>query len=118
MSAALVDKDSSGTITTGDQISITFDEVMEAPDPGDTIQVTDGDGTVANITNGLNATFALDSAGNHLTITMTAGPAITTAGATTGVQSPSDITGTSGNTDLDESLEWNLANPPSTDTTL
>jgi len=110
-----------GTVDAGDVWTISFSEAIKAPTSGAILQVTDGDGTVADIVNGTNATFALNSAAETvnsvsqaantvLTVTITSAPAAAqtvTAGTAAGLQYPvtvsdSTITDLAGNT-------WNIA---------
>lgn len=108
-SAISQDKDSNAQISAGDVIVLTFNEKMDAPAAGDKFTVSDADGTVADIINGVNSTWALSADGGTITVTMTAGPSITTVGTTLGVQYPATVTGSTGVTDADEHLEWNTA---------
>jgi putative cell wall-binding protein/uncharacterized protein (DUF2141 family) len=103
-----------GFISSGDVLTVVFNEAMAAPQAGDSITLTDGDGTVGTLINGTNATFALVTTGTNankaITITVTGPPNITTVGTTAGLQyGSSTVTTSNGNTDADESLEWNLA---------
>lgn len=107
-SATVQDKDSDGKISTGDVLAVTFDELMAAVNVGDQFSVTDSDTTVADIINGTNSTWVLNGAGNMITITMTAGPNITTVGSPIGAQYPAVVTASSGVTDT-TAAEWDLA---------
>ena len=114
--AVFQDPDSNGIISSGDSLIVTFNEPMDAPDAGDSITITDADGTVITITNGTNATFTLSGDGTTLTITLTGAPVTSVAGTTAGAAyGSSEVTSSSGVQDADEGLEWNLAG--STDTT-
>jgi hypothetical protein len=115
-SAVFQDPDSNGLVSSGDTLVVTFNEPMAAPGAGDSIEITDGDGTVITITNGTNATFALSGNGATLSITLTGAPVTNTAGTTAGAQyGSSDVTASSGNVDADEGNEWDLVG--STDVT-
>ncbi|MDP9821619.1 cell wall-binding repeat-containing protein [Nocardioides massiliensis] len=100
-----------GQLDQGDVFKVVFDETMAAPAAGATLQVRDTDGTIANLVNGTNATFALNTAaetvgdvsrqaGRVLTVTLTGAPTILQAGGTVGVQNPADIVDSSGIADL------------------
>ena len=105
----------------GDVITLVFVETMAPPSATTSIQLQDGDLTRGEITNGVNATFSLNTdpvvtgepgsptrpAGTVLTITLTAAPN-TTPSATCplcspllapGVQAPADVVASSGVTD-------------------
>lgn len=102
-----------GTLDAGDVITIAFNEALAAPTAGDLIRLQDADGTIVDVINGTNATFALNTAsatvggsaraaGEALTITLTANPtgaAILAAGTTVGLQLPATIVDQSGNLD-------------------
>jgi len=94
---------------------------MSTPDAGDLIRVSDGDGTasIADIVNGTNATFVLNSAAEVvngvsraantvLTVTMTADPTPVTVGTIPGIQYPATVIDQTGNTDLANN-QWNFA---------
>jgi hypothetical protein len=97
-----------GTLGTGDVVTVVFNETVTAG-AGATVRVRDTDAaaTLADITNGTNATFAVNAApqtvngvsraaGSVITITLTADPTVVSAGTVTGVQLPADITDQSG----------------------
>jgi len=104
------------TVDAGDVFKIVFDEPIATPAAGAVIRANDGaDGTVADIINGTNATFSLNTAsetvggtaraaGTVLTVTITGAPSTVAAGTTTGLQLPatvidaSNIKDVSGNT--------------------
>jgi hypothetical protein len=105
-SAAMTDRTGvDNTFDTGDEVTIVFSEPMAAPVAGDTLQLRDGDFTIADITNGTNATFKLNAAGTVLTITLDAAPTIVfplppipaTLQVPATIQSQTGITDTSGN---------------------
>jgi hypothetical protein len=88
---------------------------MAAPTATSKITLTDGNGTISELTHTSNATFELNPAGTTLTITVTGAPVITVAGAVPGLQLPSAVTNRVAITDL-AGNGWNLAG--SADTTI
>jgi len=122
----------SSTMDTGDKLEITFsDSGTGVTPPGQmsvagnaVIRVTDSDcgpatnagpaacsgslsNTVADILCGTNATCTLNTARTILTVTLTAGPNIVSAGSTTGVQYRTVVTDSSGVQD-NSGNAWNL----------
>jgi hypothetical protein len=107
----------------GDVITVVFSETMAAPAANASLRLEDQDAvtaTVAEIFNGVNATFALNTdpvtvdgavrlARTVLTITLTAPPTtyLLFAGTTPGLQPPADIIASTGITDT-SSNPWNL----------
>ncbi|MGN6128740.1 MAG: fibronectin type III domain-containing protein [Nocardioidaceae bacterium] len=98
----------------GDVVKIGFDEKVAAPANGDRIRVQDTNSTptVADLVNGSNATFSLNTApeqidggvarpaGTVLTIALTGDPSVVTAGTNGGVQYPATIIDQAGLTDV------------------
>jgi hypothetical protein len=103
-----------------DVIKIVFNEPMAAPTAATKITLTDGNGTIAELSSA-NATFTLNAAtesvtgapgnpqaiGTVLTITLTAAPTITAPGTTPGVQLPANVTNRVAITDTSGN-GWNL----------
>jgi putative cell wall-binding protein/uncharacterized protein (DUF2141 family) len=103
-----------GQVSSGDVLTVVFNEAMDAPSVGDSITLTDGDGTTGTITNGVNATFTLVTTGTNankvIQITLTGPVQISGAGTTAGLQYGSaTVVSSTGNTDADEHLNWDLA---------
>lgn len=105
--AGATDGGFAGSLGPGDTLRVTFDQVMRAPDPGDTVHVRDEAGRPASLVHGGNATFFVT--GDVLTIRVDAAVAGGTV-TMTGLKA----TGSQGVTDPD-GLEWDL--PGSTDRT-
>ena len=110
----------------GDVIKIVFNEPMAVPPAGATIRVSDGDLTFADIVDGTNATFTLNSAaevvngvsrgvGTVLTIKLTGNPTSVFPGVSPGVQAPATVEDRSGINDLAGNA-WDL--PNSTDVSI
>jgi len=128
-STYIADKNGTGlanTVDAGDTIKVVFSEPMAAPGNGDTIRATDGDGTVADIVCGTNATCTINTAaetvnsvsqpaGTVITLAITAAPSPAAAGTTVGLQTPATVTDQSGYTDLAGNA-WNIGT--STDKTI
>jgi len=114
--AAFQDNNSNGTVDTGDVLRLTFNEPMSAPDAAASITLTDTNATptIGTVTNGVNSTWTLSSDKLLMTITLTGGPVIGTAGTTPGVQYGCSVTASSGVTDLATNnaggfpLDWNI----------
>jgi phospholipase C len=111
-------------LTKGDSVKIGFDLALAKPAATASIQVSDGDGTVAKLVNGTNATFklnmvAVNQGGNTyppgwlLTVTLTGPPIVTTPGSVPGVQFPAHVTAASGikNTKV-PGASWSLVQSP------
>lgn len=104
----------------GDVIKIVFSEPMAVPPAGATIRVSDGDLTFADIVDGTNATFTLNTSsaeivngvsrgvGTVLTVTLTGNPTTVLPGLSSGVQAPATVEDRSGITDL-AGNGWDLA---------
>src|SRR3546814_8175947 len=60
----IADNDANGRVTTGDAITITFNEPIAEPAAAASITLVDADGTTSTVTNGINATFARVGAAN------------------------------------------------------
>jgi len=106
----------------GDVITVVFNETMAAPAANATVRLQDGDVTVADLINGGNATFAVNTdpmsaggsvrpAGTVLTITLLAPPTtfLALVGTTPGLQAPAEVqsTGTTGIADQAGNL-WDV----------
>lgn len=102
-----------------DVVKVVFNEPMAAPTALSSVTITDGNGTIATLTNSSNAAFTLNAApelvnavmrpvGTVLTITLTGAPNITVAGANPGIQLPAIITNRVAITDS-AGNGWNLA---------
>jgi phospholipase C len=109
-------KQGAGDLTqldTGDKVKVTFDEGLAPPTRHAAVSLTDGDGTVASLVNGVNATFQLDSSAKVLTVKLTGPPTVTTAGTVAGVQFPATITAAKGITNRKSSpAPWDLSQSP------
>ncbi|HEX9765191.1 MAG TPA: S-layer homology domain-containing protein [Nitriliruptorales bacterium] len=103
----------------GDVIKVVFSEPMAVPPAGATIRVSDGDLTFADIVDGTNATFTLNSSaevvngvsrgvGTVITITLTGNPTTVFPGVSPGVQAPATVEDRSGIADL-AGNGWDLA---------
>lgn len=103
----------------GDVVKIVFNEAMSTPAGGWFLRLTDGDGTVADMT-ATNATAALNGApevvnavarpaGTVLTITLSAPPTtyLAFAGTTAGLQAPATVADRSGVVDVSGNA-WSL----------
>ena len=113
----------SGTLDTGDQITIGFSKAMTVA-ANARIRVVDSDcgapasqssppasctpQTTADILCGTNASCALSFDGLSLTVTMTANPLTINQGSNPGVQFPADITESSGITDTTGQV-WSIS---------
>lgn len=110
----------SGILDNTDTIRVVFNEQMAAPDNGDKIRFTDGDGTVVDVTCGAGtATCSLNSSAETvdsvsrptntvLTLVLTADPTVITVGTAAGEQvATGAATDQAGNTDL-SSNGWDL----------
>lgn len=116
LSAVFQDPDNNGVISSGDTLLVTFNESMATPTAGDSIEITDADGTVITVTNGTNATFTLSGNAVTLAIQLTGAPVTVDAGTTAGATYGSaEVTDSTGVTDTVENLEWDLV--ASTDVT-
>jgi phospholipase C len=98
-------------LVAGDSIAVTFDKTLGKPSGHASIQVTDGDGTVATLVNKSNAKFKLDISKTVLTVTLTGAPIVSTPGTITGVQFPARITAASGIADPG-AKPWDLTQSP------
>ncbi|MEX2292755.1 MAG: S-layer homology domain-containing protein [Acidimicrobiales bacterium] len=103
----------------GDVIKIVFNEAMSVPPAGATIRVSDGDLTFADIVDGTNAIFTLNSSaevvngvsrgvGTVVTITLTGNPTSVFPGLAAGVQAPATVEDRSGISDLAGNA-WDLS---------
>ena len=107
------------TVDTGDVFKVVFSATMAVPAAGATIRASDGDGTIADLVNGTNATFTVNTAvetvnavsravGTVLTVTITGAPTVVATGTTAGLQLPAimidsaNIKGTNG-------VNWDVA---------
>ena len=99
-----------GTLDDGDVITIKFNEPVAAITNTDTIEFTDGDGTVNTITlDGTEATATLSANGSTLTVSIDNLGAAGTAGTTPGLQIASTtITSQTGIADAAANA-WNLS---------
>jgi hypothetical protein len=116
-----------GTLDTGDQITISFSKAMSVASSSARIRVVDADcgapasqssppasctpQTTADIICGTNASCVLSFDGLSLTITMTANPLTINPGSAPGVQFPADITESTGITDLSGQV-WTISTSP------
>ncbi|MFD0481950.1 hypothetical protein ACFQ46_05015 [Kineococcus sp. GCM10028916] len=104
-----------GTADARDVLKLVASESLAAVAAGDSLRLTDADGTTAEVVNGTsspgNATFALNTAaetvagtsypaGTVLTITLAAVPSAVNAGSVAGLQYPATIADQSGTTDV------------------
>jgi hypothetical protein len=116
VSAVHTDGNSNDIVDNGDQLVAIFNEPIDAPSAGDSVTIGENGAvaltdTVGQLINGTNATFTKLNAN---TLVITVGPAGVLIGqaGSNGVinysQAPT-VVASSGNTDLDEHLEWNLA---------
>jgi hypothetical protein len=99
-------------------VKIAFSEAMSAPNAGATVRAQDTDGTVADLSCGVNATCVLNSSSETLggvvraaqtvlTMNLTANPTIITAGTTATLRIGATVVDSAGITDLSSS-PWNL----------
>ncbi len=106
------------TLDTGDVVKIAFSEAMSAPTAGATVRAQDADGTVADLSCGVNATCALNASSETLggvvrdaqtvlTMTLTANPTIIASGTTATLRIGATVVDSAGITDL-SSNPWNL----------
>src|SRR6266511_3404904 len=107
------------TFDSGDVIKIAFSKAITAPANGATVRAQDGDGTIADLICGTNATCTLNASAETLggvsypvnsvlTISLTGGPSIVAAGSTPALQIPATVTDSSGIRDSSNS-GWDLA---------
>jgi len=110
-----------GTLDSGDVITVAFDQALNAVAAGNIVEVKDADGTIVNLVNGTNATFALNAAATTvngvsqaidtvLTITLTATPSgaqLVQAGTVAGLQYPATVIDESGIANA--AGGWNIA---------
>jgi putative cell wall-binding protein len=101
-----------GTFDAGDVLTIVANEPLRAVAAGNLLRLRDEDGTVADIINGTNATFSLNTAatvaggvsreaGTVLTVTLTGTPAAAGAvGTIAGLQVPGTVIDASGVADV------------------
>jgi hypothetical protein len=106
------------SIDSGDVVKIAFSEAMSAPNAGATVRAQDTDGTVADLSCGVNATCVLNSSSETLggvvraaqtvlTMSLTANPTIITTGTTATLRIGATVVDSAGITDLSSS-PWNL----------
>jgi hypothetical protein len=112
VSAVHTDGDANDIVSNGDQLVASFNEPIDPPNAGDSVTLaeTGGGGTAGQLINGTNATFIKFSANTLVIIVGPAGPVIGAPGIN-GVINYSQVpraVASSGNTDLDEHLEWDL----------
>lgn len=82
---AIADNDANNALTSGDAVTITFNEPMAVPAAGATIEFTDGDGTISTVTNGTGSTFTRSGAANQvITVALGAAPSTTAPGGAAG----------------------------------
>lgn len=102
-----------GLLTPGDTITLNFDQPVTAPDAGDSITLTDADGTVVRLTNGLNGTTFTATDADTIVV-LVGDPEVRATGTTAGAQFPLNIVDSSGVTDVDQGLELDVSNSPDT----
>ncbi len=106
------DTDLSGTINSGDVLTVKFDQTMNNTVTGDSITVRDGDGTVCSITDVTNATVTYTTTtltNDTLNILLTGAPVCTSAGTIGGLQYNATVTTSNNIIDNDQSLGWNIS---------
>lgn len=112
----------SGDFNAGDVITVVFNETMATPAANATVRLQDGDATVADLINGGNATFTLNTdpvsaggavrpAGTVLTITLVGPPTtvLLLVGTTPGLQAPAEVMSATGVADQAGNV-WDVAN--------
>jgi hypothetical protein len=79
-----------GILDVGDVLTLNFDETVAAPGAGDTVELSDIDGTSVRLTCGSEATCAAVD-GDTISVTVDLFPQILVAGGTAGLQSSAQI---------------------------
>jgi hypothetical protein len=106
------------SLDTGDVVKIAFSEAMSPPAAGATVRAQDADGTVADLTCGVNASCILNGSSETLggvirdaqtvlTMSLTANPTIITSGTTATLRIGATVVDSAGITDLSGN-PWNL----------
>ena len=113
---AVADNDANNRLTSGDVVTITYNEPMGEPAADASITITDGDATatIGSVTNGENATFVRSGSANQvITVTLTGAPLVTQAGTNAGIQFDGSVTAISTNAIVDSTgTAWNISGTP------
>ncbi|MCZ7533580.1 MAG: S-layer homology domain-containing protein [Acidimicrobiia bacterium] len=105
----------SGTLNSGDILTVKFDQEMNPTGPGESITVKDADGTTCTLTDPTNATFVYSTdvvTNNTITITVTGAPDCSKAGTVGGLQYPVTVMSSSNIIDSDQGLPWDITGSP------
>jgi len=95
LQAAATDGATAGKLVPSDTVALTFSKPLSGVSNGDTIGITDVDGSTATLTLGPDVTWALDGTGTVLTLTINT-VVFSSGGGTAGIDSPAQVTSISG----------------------